>query len=107
MPRLWTHLTALLKEPNLNNKTLFLGIACLWFGIFSESAVQIYLASLAKTLKPILDIIPLSQLELIQKEALISLALSPAIAFFGVYLFAGALHVVLTGFGFADPKKIN
>lgn len=90
-----------------NNKTLFLGTLCLWFGIFCESGVQIYLISVAKTFKPILDLIPLSQLELIRKEAFLSLMASPVIAFFGIYLFAGALHITLRGFSFSGVQNLR
>ncbi|MEI6790719.1 MAG: YIP1 family protein, partial [Myxococcaceae bacterium] len=90
-----------------NSKTLLLGTACLFFGLFSESGIQIYLVSLATTFKPVLDLIPLSQLEIIRKEALLTLVFSPIIAFFGIYLFAGALHLTLRGFSFGDATKIR
>ena len=79
----------------------------LWFGIFCESLVQVYFVSVARTMKPVLDLIPLAQLELIQKEGFLTLAASPIIAFFGIYLFAGALHFVITGFGFSTSKDLK
>lgn len=110
-------LRLLLKSPNtffselrpetLGNKALFLGIACLWFGTFCESATQFLLVTFAHGAKPILDLIPVGQLELIKKEALINLSFSPVIAFFGIYLFSGALHVVIKGFGFSDSKNLR
>lgn len=96
-----------LKLESLGNKTLFLGSACLWFGLFFESATQIYLVSIAGTLKQVLDIIPLKQLEVIKKEALLSLAFSPIIAFFGIYLFASALHLTIKGFGFSSSPNLR
>jgi hypothetical protein len=110
-------LRQLLKSPNvffqtlrpesLNNKTLFLGAACLWFGILCESGMQFLLSSTASTVKPMLELIPLKQFELIKKEALLTLGLSPVIAFFGIYLFASALHVVLRGFNFVRSNNFN
>lgn len=96
-----------LKLENLNNKTLLVGAACLWFGLFFESAIQIYLVSIAGSLKPVVELIPLNQLELIKKEALLSLAFSPVIAFFGIYLFSSALHITIKGFGFSSSKNLT
>ncbi len=96
-----------LKLESLGTRTLFLGAACLWFGLFCEAAVQILLVSFAKTSKPLLELVPLPQLEIIRKEALLSLSFSPVIAFFGIYLFASALHVVIKGFNFSDSKNLR
>ncbi|MEI6806363.1 MAG: hypothetical protein WCK49_07660, partial [Myxococcaceae bacterium] len=96
-----------LKLESLSNKTLLKGSAYLCFGLFFESLVQIYLVSLAPSLKAVSEIISPEQFELIKKEAQLSLLFSPIIAFFGIYLFASALHITLKGFGFSNSPNLR
>ena len=81
-----------------NTQTLLVGTACLCFGIFAESGTQILISDFASHFKALTDLIPAHQLELVRKEAFLSLIASPLVAFFGIYLFAGALHLSLRAF---------
>ena len=108
---------SILKSPSLffanfkfdskNTQTLLIGTACLCFGIFAESSTQILLTSVASNFKPLLDLVPAAQLELVRKEAFLSLVSSPVIAFFGIYLFAGALHLTLKAFSFSGKQNLR
>lgn len=83
---------------------MILGTACLCFGIFSEAATQIGLLSYFDKLPELSTLLTPQQVDLVKKEAWISLALSPVIAFFGIYLFAGGLHIVIKGF-WSNPNS--
>lgn len=82
-----------LSPASLGPKVTLLGVFCLFVGNVCSGLTQFFLASI----DPVFfnGMIKPAEIVLMKKQAILTLLFSPAIAFFGIFLFASALHFLI------------
>ncbi len=108
MSSLFKNIRLILKSPSeffvqfdqqfISGKTTFLGLFCMLWGIIWGAMMQLYLLQFARSDPGFEKMFPVSQIELIEKQATLELMASPITAFFGLTLFASALHFLIRGY---------
>ncbi len=108
MSSIFQNIRFLLKSPSeffskfdaqfISSKTTLVGLFCMFWGIIWGAMMQLYVLQFAKNDPSLEKIFPAHQIELIEKQATLELMASPLTAFFGLTLFASALHFLIRGY---------
>ena len=107
MPSLFANMGLILKTPTqffsnfkpelVSRRTSIMGIGCLFLGIFFSSVAQLYFVHAAKDQESVKKLVTPEQLLILKNQSLLELFFSPLTAFFGIILFASALHFFIRG----------